>query len=520
MNLAILHYHLNRGGVGRVIASQLLALDAALPRGETCRAVLIHGGRREGWEEDLPGRLRAVRLALHEAPLLDYDAVHRRRGREAAEGLHAQIAGVLAHHGLAPHETVLHVHNHALGKNAALPEAVARLAGEGCAALLQIHDFAEDLRPANYRHLCQGRAPAPWKSWPEVLYPQAPHVHYAVLNGRDRAVLEAAGVDPGRLHLLPNPAAPPEDLPPRADARRRLEEKLGVQRGGRYVVYPVRCIRRKNLGEVLLLGALAPPGTVFGMTLAPLNPAERPFYDAWRRTAGALRLPCLFGTGAPGRLSFGENLAAADGVITTSVAEGFGMVFLESWLAGHPLIGRDLPEITVDYVRAGLRLDWLLARVAVPLDWIGAERFGRALLHAYRRVLEAYGRGEPADPTDALEEKTRDGLVDFGDLDEGFQRQVIEMAARSHVHRSRLFHENPALEGILSLRAEDAAGVVEANARTVAERFSLGASGRRLLEVYRGLAGSARSGPLEPLPRPEQILDRFLDLKRFRMIRG
>lgn len=49
MNLPILHYHLNRGGVGRVIASQLLALDAALPQGETRRTVLIHGEGRQVW---------------------------------------------------------------------------------------------------------------------------------------------------------------------------------------------------------------------------------------------------------------------------------------------------------------------------------------------------------------------------------------------------------------------------------------------------------------------------------------
>ena len=48
--------------------------------------------------------------------------------------------------------------------------------------------------------------------------------------------------------------------------------------------------------------------------------------------------------GAPGGLEFFENLAAADAVATTSLAEGFGMVFLEAWLAGRPLVGRDLPS--------------------------------------------------------------------------------------------------------------------------------------------------------------------------------
>ena len=140
---------------------------------------------------------------------------------------------------------MLHVHNHSLGKNRALPRVVPRLAASGYGMLLQIHDFAEDFRPENYRNL--GR-PAP-----EMLYPQASNVHYAVLNGRDRAILAAAGADPARLHLLPNPVLDVNRLPERSAARVKLHERFGVAPGDRYLLYPVRCIRRKNVGEALLL---------------------------------------------------------------------------------------------------------------------------------------------------------------------------------------------------------------------------------------------------------------------------
>ena len=104
-----------------------------------------------------------------------------------------------------------------------------------------------------------------------------------------------------------------------------------------------------------------------------------------------MRLPCRFEVGAPGALTFMENLAAADAILTTSLAEGFGMVMLESWLAGRPLLGRDLPEITPDFVRRGLRLDWLRPRLLVPMEWIGRDRFHRAVVEAYRQTLESYG---------------------------------------------------------------------------------------------------------------------------------
>ena len=85
---------------------------------------------------------------------------------------------------------------------------------------------------------------------------------------------------------------------------------------------------------------------------------------------------------------------------------------------GEALVGRDLPEITADFRLAGLRLDWLEPRLQVPVQWIGADRIRQTVLDAYRLTLEAYGRTQPADLSAALEGKMKNGLVDFGDLDD------------------------------------------------------------------------------------------------------
>ena len=131
--------------------------------------------------------------------------------------------------------------------------------------------------------------------------------------------------------------------------RRRLSDEFAVSADDRFVLYPVRCIRRKNVGEALLYGKLAPPGTVVGVTLPPLNPVAIPVYARWQQLAAEWELPCRFDVGVAGKLTFAESLAASDLILTTSVAEGFGMVFLESWLASRALVGRDLPEITADF---------------------------------------------------------------------------------------------------------------------------------------------------------------------------
>ena len=514
MNLAILHYHLNRGGVTRVIENQLRALDATLDPARPWNVALVFSGRRDDWSADLPEKLSTVKLRLHEIPSLDYDDQNT-DGQSGPEELPKELTRLLDSLGFHRQDTVVHVHNHSLGKNAALPGCLRQLATAGYPLLMQIHDFAEDLRPANYRRI----------SDPAALYPQAPHIHYAVLNGRDFEILGAAGVPSGRLHLLPNPVPAVAERPSREETRAKLAERFGVGPRQRYVFYPVRCIRRKNLGEALLLSALAPPDTVIALALAPLNPDALSFYEHWKRLAAELQLPCLFEVGNPGGLSFAENLAAADLLVTTSLAEGFGMVFLESWLADRPLVGRDLPEITADFAKTGVRLDWLHPRVAVPIDWIGEDAFRQAIVRAYRHTLDAYNRAEPENMAEQLMAKIDAGKVDFGDLDEDFQQKVIRTVWQNNDHRREVLQLNPCIEGALSIRHADATATIQRNRRMINENYALVPSGRRLQELYAAVLASAASAStgnagLQQLPHGEKILDRLLGPSRFRMIRG
>lgn len=530
MNLAIIHYHLNRSGVTRVVENQLAALDAVLEGTRRWRVALLYGGRRQGWNDNLASTLQNVRLSLHEVPALDYDD----QGGSAEVG--RQLADILRQIGFTPEESVLHVHNHALGRNVALPECLVRLGRVGYPLLLQIHDFPEDFRPANYRCLRGGltgrRAapnppavggsagnPATTSDLSAVLYPQAPHIHYAVLNRRDNEILRSAGADYQRLHLLPNPVVGMDYLPPVRQARRRLDQEFGVAEHQRLVLYPVRCIRRKNLGEALLYSALAPPNTVVGLTLPPQNPAEVSIYDQWKKLAAELELPCRFELGVPGAMTFAENLSAADLICTTSLAEGFGMVFLESWLAGRPLLGRDLPEITRDFTELGIRLDWLEPRLHVPVEWVGVDAFRRAILEAYRRTLQVYGREEPAGLTGLLDARIEGGLVDFADLDETLQQQVLRIVCRSDAARRRLLQCNEWVRRALSIRRDEVSTEIEANARVIERHFSLVPSGRRLLDLYGQVGASGRAESPEPPLDGQRILSEFLDFARFRPIR-
>lgn len=513
MLIAMMHYHLNRGGVTQVIASHLRALETQPSQDGRWRVVVVHGGRSEAW----PDRLRDVTsldYSAHAVPGLGYD-----EQRRDSHDLAARLAAVLRQAGGSPQTALIHVHNHSLGKNPTLPGALAELAREGWPLLLQIHDFAEDFRPENYQRLGSGWSGGVAEAVSGV-YMDAAHVHYAVLNQRDARILSAAGVEPARLHVLPNAAGDPGPLPPREPARREFARRFGLSAARGLLLYPVRGIRRKNLGEALLWAALAGDGWHLGLTLAPENPVERPSYDRWKSLAASLALPVTFEVGGECGLGHADNLAAADRMLTTSVAEGFGLVFLESWLAGKALVGRDLPEITADFRAAGLRLDCLHPRLNVPVEWIGVADWQREFEQTYLQTLACFGRrpppaGELRRATDAL---IGDGLVDFGSLASHHQQQIVQQVAEQEDRRQRLRSLNEWLETAL-VRDEPSAEALAHNAAVVRETYSLAACGRRLSKAYCDVAASPRASGVKPLPHGEQILNEFLRPERFQPIR-
>lgn len=517
MDLAIIHYHLNRGGVTQVIVNQLRALAAV--RGDAeARVSILYGGRREAFPAGLGEQLPGLALELRAVPALDYDGEN---AGPRAEDLAAELQSVLAERNFLPETTVLHVHNANLGKNLSLPGALRLLARRGYRLLAQIHDFAEDFRPDNYRRLLLQLADGRLAALAEAIYPQAPHIHYATLNGRDTRLLQAAGFPRDRLHTLPNPVLGLPRLPDRAAARAKLQQRLGVPARQNYVLYPVRGIRRKNLGEALLWSALAERRQTFGLTLPPINPVERPRYEGWKQCARELRLPFVFETGTLEGLKFDENLAAADRVLTTSVAEGFGMVFLEPWLSGLPLCGRDLPEVTVDFRAAGLKLDGLYAQLRVPVEETDRRRLLEDWRLRYDEVLAAFG--QPAWNSSrfqrAADARLASGLVDFAALSHNLQQRLVERASTEPRLRGRLRELNPLLEDAVQQERPDRGGLVAGNAEVVRRGYSLEPSGRRLWGVYRQVGESPVADRFAAPPHGDLILQSFLDFGRLHPIR-
>jgi len=483
MRIAIVHYHLQFGGVTRIICHQQNSLRA---RG---LSTVVLTGKSPPFE--FPGAFRVI-------PGLQYEAI---RPAISPLALAAQMLAA-ATEALAGPPDVWHIHNHSLGKSLVLPAALLALAEQGAHLLFQLHDFAEDGRPGNYRAMLSQMADNDKKILSRFLYPQADHLHYAVLSRRDYQYLQDAGLDRNHLHLLPNPV----DLGQVAE-----KEPMAVDGAAPLWLYPTRAIRRKNLGEFLLWSALAPAGTRFAITSGPENPAERGRYDRWQQIAVALGLSVEFeAVGRAGR-SFTDLLRLASGVVTTSVAEGFGMAFLEPWSVGTPVCGRNLPEITAGFRQAGIVLPWSYDRLNIPETWIGRDRLRVAAQDGLQRNLAAYGRcPTPGDLERLLAAWIRDGLVDFGRLDEPMQEVIL--------HRLAHAPEQAVDIGPAALpNPQDLYSMVENNRCLLRSSHNLTQYGVVVEQMYRQVAAS----PITPLDSldGEVLLDRFLAPERLSLLR-
>jgi glycosyltransferase involved in cell wall biosynthesis len=483
--IAVVHYHLRPGGVTRVIANAVEALSE-----QGIRCAVLAGEIEAQAARDMPG------CAV--VPGLQYGATDRAYPPgDLITEMRAACKRILG----APPD-LWHIHNHSLGKNLTLPGCVGRLAREKEPLVLQIHDFPEDGRPDNYRYLLNGFADDPARL-SGCLYPRAAHVHFAVLNGRDYEYLGAAGMAREHLHLLPNAVAvsdAAEALPPPASDSPRI------------FLYPTRGIRRKNLGEFLLWSALANPDDLFATSLIPRNPVWRDVHDRWVAFAKELNLPVEFARGRVQARPFEAVMAESHEVITTSVAEGFGLAFLEPWLMGRSLSGRNLPDVTREFSAAGVDLARLYDRLMVPLAWVGEDDFRERVQHKLAAFLKAYGREiTPADTQRAVHAAVDGGRVDFGRLDEALQerviRQIIEMEnPRGHIMPPMLTPGNGSTNPVAS------------NQRVIRKAFGLKQYAQRLLALYDRVL-SASPSAVDALA-PRQVLDRYLNPERFMLLRS
>ncbi len=502
VNILFLHHHVRGGGVTRVLTAQIRALQGPLSQGPyQCRL----------WAADIqpPQDFDGLSFRYESHPELDYLGLDT--GPEDLQRLEQMLYDHL--HRAAQQSWLLHVHNSSLGKNPLVTWVLYRLAREGVPIVFQYHDFAEDARPDNYRLLTQLLQDRSRASLADILYPGFLRCQHVAVNSRDRDFLaDLPHLNADRVHLLPNAVDIPDAQPtPQTDAA-AFRQSLLIRPQGALWTYPVRGIRRKNLGEFALLAALFPEHNYI-LTLAPQNPLEAEPYDGWVDRIRHLGLPIHVNAGA--LWPFEEIMAQSTGAVTTSVREGFGLAFLEPWTLGKAVTGRDLPDITRDFKAHDIDLSHFYTHLDVPLT---AEE-QHILSEAYRAYAQACGDAMgismSTERLDQIAVQKVGPWTDFAALDRQTQMDWVErvvvdasLAARirqrNHMHLHRLW----------SIVSEQ----VQHNRQQIRQHYGLHVYGTSLVKLYRQMAES-QNEPDPQSSRGNPMLQNFFHPDHLQLLR-
>jgi glycosyltransferase involved in cell wall biosynthesis len=433
MRIAFIHYHLKTGGVTTVLKHQVEALSGA------AETLVLTG------EPPLDSKFPAD--VIHVSGLAYNAFLNETDGPE-------KIAGsvIRAIHKKWPDGCdLLHVHNPTLAKNRHLLAVLKILQNKGLKLFLQIHDFAEDGRPSLF-----------------YADEYVPDCHYGVINSRDHALLMAAGLNPRGLHSVPNPIIP-TDI-------ETIEKESSP-----YVLYPVRALRRKNIGEAVLLSRYFKSGEILAVTLPPNSPSDMRVYDDWKTFVAGNNLPVIFEAGLTE--DFESLVASSRSMITTSITEGFGLAFLEPWTFGKLLWGRRLSPICRDFEKNGVKLGHLYDRLAVPTAWIDKPVFHAKWKSSLLKICERFEFYiDEAVADDAFNMIIADGSIDFGSLDEASQRQVISRIGENPGDADELLRWNPFLGS--SGQTANAKPLIDHNRMAILKNYGLKAYRENFLTIY------------------------------------
>jgi len=438
MKIAFIHYHLKTGGVTTVMRQQIEAIQ------NRCDVLVLSG---EASETPFPAETCTI-PELGYSDRLNYTPDPEITAQKVIDAVFSKW-----NQGCQ----LIHVHNPTLAKNMQFLKILTALKDRQIPLFLQIHDFAEDGRPAVY-----------------FSEEYVSNCHYGVINSRDYHILLRSGLKKEGLHRIHNTINPIEQ------AEQHQSENVRV-------LYPVRAIRRKNIGEAVLLSLFMDSGYQLSITLPPNSPKDIVSYERWKNFVSDMGIRVKFEEGL--HHDFRELVGSAKFLITTSINEGFGFSFLEPWTAGKLLWGRKIPKICRDFEAQGIRLDHLYDRLQIPIKWIGKEMFFKKWQNCILKVRSLYNFDlNLGDLQHCFHSFTRDGTVDFGLLSQGLQQLVIRRVLSDPIAKDRLKDINPFLKHPGKVAGENE--MIEYNRKLILKHYNRETYRDTLLSIYQKVAST------------------------------
>lgn len=464
MEIAFIHYHLQTGGVTTVIKQQVEALL------DTCEMLVLTGAAPK-----TPFPCDTIRI-----PELGYDRPDQ--NPPDPKNVAASIIKAINLKWKSGCDLV-HVHNPTLAKNKNFLKILKELQHRDIKLFLQIHDFAEDGRPQSY--------------FSEDEY--VADCHYGVINSRDYDILLKAGLKKEGLHKIFNTIKP-------------FKFNSSVTSVQEQVLYPIRAIRRKNIGEAILLSLFFKNNETLMLTLPPNSPIDIKSYAGWKAFVQEKNLDVVFDAGLTHK--FSELVYASKFMITTSITEGFGLSFLEPWTAQKLLWGRKLPEICRDFEANGIQLDHLYSRFYVPVTWLDTAKLLAAWQLCARKAGAMFNFNiEEKSITDAFEKIIADATIDFGLLNEAFQKQIISRVLSDPSNRAVLIDLNPFL--MSPGQVSNPKDLIQNNRQAILNHYNKTNYTQTLVNIYKKTVAANISHRIDKAV----LFSAFLNLENFSLLK-
>ncbi len=427
MRIVIFHYHLNPGGVTRIIEAQI----EALMKFDDKLSIILFTGFIE--EKDC--------FNNYDVEVVCDEHFNYLVSTERLDEKYAAIKKLFDAH-IQPGD-ILHMHNLNLGKNPLVTLVANDYLTKGVHVINHAHDFSED-RPKNQQFLSEIIEGHFKRSLKEVMYPIADNYSFMVLNSFDKKRLMSYGIEESGITLLPNPVVFSEKQPEGSPDTWRSDifQSLELDPAKLLVTYPVRVIKRKNIGEYLLLAVLFSDQANFAVTQPPKNPVEIKEYLLWKEFTEKESISFCWEAGT--KVDFEKLIRSSDFCFTTSIQEGFGMVFMEPWLLSTPVAGRNISMVTEDMILSGMKFDCLYDSFFVN---------GKNQMH---------------------------------ELSVGEQMDVIKRAKIDSQFRKNLTDTNPAVKKVLNKPKDD---LVTRNKEVILNHYSLNNYGNKLHGAYKRIIG-------------------------------
>jgi|TARA_B100002003_G_C14134473_1_gene545540 hypothetical protein len=451
----------------------------------------------------------------------------------------------------------LHTHNINLGKNPVVSIAMYLLAewaiNKPIVIIIQIHDFAENGRYGLLKNMqtCTGKFDKEFAS--KMMYPNQKSVIYAVINPGDRKNLIDIGIDEERVFLLPNSIDTSHfQQKPLDDMSIKELQKIGLKkknfsneiktrikkfsdnknfkfdRNKKIILAPLKCMRRKNIMESILLLELLGKKYQLLVSLDAGSGDDKKYSTKVKKFVKKNNLNVVIGVGekivAPvakrviedGKVQYfnmDDLFEISEAVITTSLVEGFGFVYHEGWLTNKFVFGRKIPYVTEAYEKNDMDFNHMYIKFNINPSWINMKRIKRKYFEKINLLKRKQGY-KPLNynsfEVEFKEKKIKDGFIDFGSLD--VVAQVLFLL-KINKYREDLLDINPPLK---KLKIKNS--IIKQNKKMSEKNYDLKAKSIRLNNLFKEGKRLIKVNTKNKKVDNTKLIDKYLDLENVNLL--